>query len=44
MPSVAEAYVAQNGMAATRALFRSADIREGPLAFAQRREPNWKGS
>jgi enoyl-CoA hydratase/carnithine racemase len=43
MPSVAEAYVAQNRMPATRALFRSADIREGPLAFAQKRAPNWKG-
>jgi enoyl-CoA hydratase/carnithine racemase len=43
MPSVAEAYVAQNEMQATRALFRSADIKEGPLAFAQKRPPNWKG-
>jgi acetyl-CoA C-acetyltransferase len=44
MPSVAAAYVAQNGMPATRALFRSADIKEGTLAFAQKRAPNWKGS
>jgi acetyl-CoA C-acetyltransferase len=43
MPSLAEAYVAQNRLPATRALFRSADIREGPLAFAQKRAPNWKG-
>jgi len=43
MPSVAEAYAAQSGMQATRALFRSADIKEGPLAFAQKRAPNWKG-
>jgi enoyl-CoA hydratase/carnithine racemase len=43
MPSVAEAYAAQNRLPATRALFRSADIKEGPMAFAQKRPPNWKG-
>jgi len=24
-------------------LFRSKDVIEGPLAFAQKRKPNWKG-
>ncbi len=42
-PSVAEAYGAQHRLPATRALFRSADFREGPLAFAQKRPPKWKG-
>jgi enoyl-CoA hydratase/carnithine racemase len=29
--------------AATRVVFSSEDAREGPLAFAQKRAPNWKG-
>ncbi|OJV34775.1 MAG: enoyl-CoA hydratase [Sphingomonas sp. 67-36] len=28
---------------AVKALFRSADMREGPAAFAQKRKPNWTG-
>lgn len=42
-PTLAEADRNQNRYPATRALFRSADIREGPAAFAQKREPKWKG-
>lgn len=38
-----EAYGQQGRWPATRALFRSADVREGPLAFAQKRAPQWKG-
>ena len=37
-----DAYRAQTHYSATRALFRSADLREGPLAFAQKRAPHWK--
>ncbi|HKT77501.1 MAG TPA: enoyl-CoA hydratase-related protein [Sphingobium sp.] len=33
----------QRNYPAARALFRSADLREGPLAFAQKRAPHWKG-
>lgn len=42
-PSVAAAYTAQMDYPATRALFGSADLREGPRAFAEKRPPNWKG-
>jgi acetyl-CoA C-acetyltransferase len=42
-PSIAEAFREQSRHAATRALFRSADLKEGPLAFAQKRAPQWKG-
>ena len=41
--SLAAAYRAQDAQPAVRALFRSADSREGPLAFAQKRKPEWKG-
>jgi acetyl-CoA C-acetyltransferase len=34
---------AQFGCPAMRALFRSDDLREGPLAFAQKRTLLWKG-
>lgn len=40
--TLADAYRAQTHYSATRALFRSADLREGPLAFAQKRAPHWK--
>lgn len=33
----------QWSMPAVRDLFRSDDFREGPLAFAQKRKPEWKG-
>jgi acetyl-CoA C-acetyltransferase len=39
--SIADAYVNQNRYDAMRALYKSSDIREGPLAFAQKRKPNW---
>jgi enoyl-CoA hydratase len=29
--------------AATQVVFSSADAREGPLAFAEKRAPNWQG-
>lgn len=37
------ASVSQTRYPAMGALFRSDDIREGPLAFAQKRAPQWKG-
>ena len=40
---LAEAYRAQNRYPATRALYRSSDLREGPAAFAEKRKPIWKG-
>jgi len=41
--SLAETDRQQNRAPAVGALFKSADLREGPLAFAQKRKPNWKG-
>ena len=41
--SLAEADRDQNRAPGVKALFRSADVREGPLAFAQKRKPQWKG-
>lgn len=41
--TVKEAMEAQSRYPAVRALFRSADVREGPAAFAQKRKPQWKG-
>ncbi|WP_251702019.1 enoyl-CoA hydratase-related protein [Metapseudomonas boanensis] len=40
-PSLEQAYQAQGGYPATRALFRSADVLEGPRAFAEKRKPRW---
>ncbi len=37
------AYAEQMRLPATRALLASQDLREGPLAFAQKRPPQWKG-
>ncbi|WP_425229984.1 enoyl-CoA hydratase-related protein [Sphingomonas sp.] len=42
--NLADAYRTQDGCPALKALFRSADSREGPLAFAQKRKPEWKGN
>lgn len=42
-PTLPEAYAKQSSYPATRALFKSADFREGPLAFAQKRAPKWQG-
>jgi len=39
--SLEQAYQAQGGYPATRALFRSADVIEGPRAFAEKRAPRW---
>ena len=42
-PSVAAALENQRTYPAMGALFRSDDLREGPLAFAQKRAPKWAG-
>lgn len=42
-PSLLDAEAAQQGASALRALYRSADLREGPLAFAEKRKPRWSG-
>ena len=42
-PSVAAALKAQNRYPAVSAMFKSADFIEGPMAFAQKRPPQWKG-
>ncbi len=41
--SVRAAYEGQGKYPAVQALFRSEDLKEGPLAFAQKRKPDWKG-
>jgi acetyl-CoA C-acetyltransferase len=41
--SLRVALEAQVNSPALRALFASDDVREGPLAFAQKRAPQWKG-
>lgn len=38
-----DAYRNQSNYPAIKALFRSNDSREGPLAFAQKRKPKWTG-
>ena len=42
--SVEAAYAAQMSNEAVRAMFKSADFIEGPMAFAQKRKPEWKGA
>lgn len=41
--SLQAAFDGQSAHAAVKALFKSDDVREGPLAFAQKRAPVWKG-
>jgi enoyl-CoA hydratase/carnithine racemase len=43
-PTVAAALAGQNKYPAIAAMFRSDDLKEGPMAFAQKRKPNWKGA
>ncbi|HWU81808.1 MAG TPA: enoyl-CoA hydratase-related protein, partial [Caulobacter sp.] len=42
-PSLETAYRGQDAYPAIKALFKSADVREGPLAFAEKRAPKWIG-
>jgi len=42
-PSLQAAIEGQGRYGAVKALFKSDDVREGPLAFAQKRPPQWKG-
>lgn len=42
-PSLEAAIKGQNRYPAVAALFTSEDFKEGPLAFAQKRAPQWKG-
>jgi crotonobetainyl-CoA hydratase len=42
-PSVQAALKAQAKYPAVAAMFRSEDLVEGPMAFAQKRAPQWKG-
>ena len=41
--SLQDAFDGQFDHSAVKALFKSDDVREGPLAFAQKRKPEWKG-
>ena len=40
---IADAYDAQREFPAARAMLGSEDFVEGPRAFAEKRQPNWKG-
>jgi enoyl-CoA hydratase/carnithine racemase len=42
-PSLQAAIQNQTKYDAVRAMFKSEDLIEGPLAFAQKRPPKWKG-
>lgn len=42
-PSLEAAIKGQGRYSAVAALFKSEDFKEGPLAFAQKRAPQWKG-
>jgi crotonobetainyl-CoA hydratase len=42
-PTLEAAIKGQNRYHAVAALFTSEDFKEGPMAFAQKRAPNWKG-
>jgi enoyl-CoA hydratase/carnithine racemase len=42
-PSLKAAYEGQRAYPAIQAMFKSQDMVEGPMAFAQKRKPNWTG-
>ncbi len=42
-PSLEAALKGQNKYPAVAALYKSEDFKEGPLAFSQKRPPNWQG-
>lgn len=42
-PDMATAYRNQRQYSEVKKMFRSADLREGPKAFAEKRKPVWKG-
>jgi enoyl-CoA hydratase/carnithine racemase len=42
-PTLASAYASQMRYPGIQAMFRSPDLIEGPMAFAQKRAPNWSG-
>ena len=42
-PSVEQAFKEQESYSAVQAMFKSADLIEGPKAFAEKRKPVWKG-
>jgi crotonobetainyl-CoA hydratase len=42
-PTLEAAIKGQNRYPAVGALFRSEDFKEGPLAFSQKRAPQWTG-
>ena len=42
-PTLKDAYANQMRYPAVAAMMKSEDVREGPMAFAQKRKPEWKG-
>jgi len=42
--SLEEALAGQNDYPAIKAMWASADVREGPKAFAEKRRPTWTGA
>jgi crotonobetainyl-CoA hydratase len=43
-PSLQAALAGQNAFPAVAAMYRSADFKEGPIAFSEKRAPNWTGA